>query len=138
MIARYLDVGRLDMKNSFSGPLSDNNPAIIRYFYGTDELSGDAKSALGELCKSTGNLAQKIVVSGFGGNDSYYGQMLSWLQTRNITEYLGDTCGIQMENLIFQYAQPGEPGTVEVRLAKEGEDGPPMAAPPISGNIEPY
>jgi outer membrane protein OmpA-like peptidoglycan-associated protein/opacity protein-like surface antigen len=89
------------------------------------DLSKDAESALTTFGESLRNSPScKVVVTGYG-EPSKAGQQLSWDRVNSVINFLVDKQGISANRFIFRHGQTGgDPNTVDVRAAGEGEDGP--------------
>jgi outer membrane protein OmpA-like peptidoglycan-associated protein len=88
-------------------------------------LSNDAKSLLASVASRLRNNPEcKVVVVGYC-NSTKQEQQLSWDRVNAVINYLIEKEGISGDRFIFQYGQEGgDCGTVDLRAAGEGEEGP--------------
>lgn len=76
------------------------------------------------------NPQQRMVITG-NGNHSYVSQQRSWDYVYSIIEYVLGNSSIKREQFIFQYGRNGPYRTVDIRKARNGEDGPSNLPPPF-------
>ena len=88
-------------------------------------LSNDAKSLLASAASRIRNNPEcKVVVVGYC-NSTKQEQQLSWDRVNAVINYLVEKEGISSDRMIFQYGQEGgDCGTVDLRAAATGEEGP--------------
>jgi len=88
-------------------------------------LSKDAQSLLASVgARMRNNPECKVVVVGYC-NSTKQEQQLSWDRVNAVINYLVEKEGISGDRFIFQYGQEGgDCGTVDLRGAAEGEEGP--------------
>jgi outer membrane protein OmpA-like peptidoglycan-associated protein len=88
-------------------------------------LSNDAKSLLASTASRLRNNPEcKVVVVGYC-NSTKQEQQLSWDRVNAVINYLVEKEGISGDRFIFQYGQEGgDCGTVDMRGAAAGEEGP--------------
>jgi len=88
-------------------------------------LSNDAKSLLASAASRIRNNPEcKVVVVGYC-NSTKQEQQLSWDRVNAVINYLVEKEGISSDRFIFQYGQEGgDCGTVDLRAAAAGEEGP--------------
>ncbi len=91
----------------------------------TVSLSTDAKSLLASVASRLRNNPEcKVVVVGYC-NSTKQEQQLSWDRVNSVINYLVEKEGISADRFIFQYGQEGgDCGTVDLRAAAAGEQGP--------------
>jgi hypothetical protein len=64
------------------------------------------------------------VVTGYG-EPSKASQQLSWDRVNAIINHMVDKQGISIDRFVFRFGQAeGDPNTVDLRAAAEGEEGP--------------
>jgi OmpA-OmpF porin, OOP family len=88
-------------------------------------LSNDAKSLLASIASRMRNNPEcKVVIVGYC-NSTKQEQQLSWDRVNAVENYLVEKEGISNDRFIFQYGQEGgDCGTVDLRGAATGEEGP--------------
>ena len=88
-------------------------------------LSKDAQSLLASIASRLRNNPEcKVVVVGYC-NSTKQEQQLSWDRVNAVINYLIEKEGISGDRFIFQYGQEGgDCGTVDLRAAAAGEEGP--------------
>lgn len=91
----------------------------------TVRISKDAEAVLATVAdRMRNNPNCKIVVSGYG-EPSKSSQQLSWDRVNAVINYMVDKQGISSDRFIFRYGQTeGDPNTVDLRAAGEGDEGP--------------
>jgi outer membrane protein OmpA-like peptidoglycan-associated protein len=88
-------------------------------------VSKDAQAVLASVAdKLRNNPTCKIVVTGYG-EPSKSSQQLSWDRVNAVINHMVDKQGISADRFIWRYGQSeGDPNTVDLRAAAEGEEGP--------------
>jgi outer membrane protein OmpA-like peptidoglycan-associated protein len=88
-------------------------------------VSKDAEAVLATVAdRMRNNPSCKIVVSGYG-EPSKASQQLSWDRVNAVINYMVDKQGISIDRFVFRFGQSeGDPNTVDLRAASEGEEGP--------------
>jgi outer membrane protein OmpA-like peptidoglycan-associated protein len=88
-------------------------------------VSKDAQAVLAQVAdKLRNNPTCKIVVTGYG-EPSKSSQQLSWDRVNAVINHMFDKQGISADRFIWRYGQSeGDPNTVDLRAAAEGEEGP--------------
>jgi outer membrane protein OmpA-like peptidoglycan-associated protein len=88
-------------------------------------ISKDAEAVLATVAdRMRNNPNCKVVVSGYG-EPSKASQQLSWDRVNAVINYMVDKQGISSDRFIFKYGQTeGDPNTVDLRAAAEGDEGP--------------
>lgn len=94
-------------------------------------VSKDAEPVLASIAgRLRNNPACKVVVTGYGeANKS--SQQLSWDRVNAVINYMVEKQGISADRFIWKYGQSeGDPNTVDIRGAAEGEEGPNVVPAP--------
>ena len=88
-------------------------------------ISKDAQAVLETVAGRMRNSPNcKVVVAGYG-EPSKASQQLSWDRVNAVINYLVDKQGISIDRFVFRFGQTeGDPNTVDLRAATEGEEGP--------------
>ena len=88
-------------------------------------VSKDAEAVLATVAdRMRNNPSCKMVVSGYG-EPSKASQQLSWDRVNAVINYMVDKQGISIDRFVFRFGQSeGDPNTVDLRAASEGEEGP--------------
>lgn len=88
-------------------------------------VSKDAQAVLATVAdRMRNNPNCKVVVSGYG-EPSKASQQLSWDRVNAVINYMVDKQGISIDRFVFRFGQTeGDPNTVDLRAASEGEQGP--------------
>ena len=91
----------------------------------TAAVSKDAQAVLATVAdRMRNNPNCKVVVSGYG-EPSKASQQLSWDRVNAVINYMVDKQGISIDRFVFRFGQTeGDPNTVDLRAASEGEQGP--------------
>lgn len=91
----------------------------------SSKISKDAEAVLTTVAERMRNNPKcKVVVSGYG-EPSKSSQQLSWDRVNSIINYMVDKQGISADRFIFKYGlTEGDPNTVDLRAAGEGDEGP--------------
>ena len=93
-----------------------------------DEISNIQINNLIHFMQSHPN--QRIILSG-NGSSSYVGQQRSWDYVQFLVDYVLENSTISREQFIIQYGRNGEYRTVNIRLARNGEEGTNNLPPPM-------
>jgi outer membrane protein OmpA-like peptidoglycan-associated protein len=88
-------------------------------------VSKDAEAVLATVAdRMRNNPTCKVVVTGYG-EPSKASQQLSWDRVNAIINHMVDKQGISIDRFVFRFGQAeGDPNTVDLRAAAEGEEGP--------------
>jgi outer membrane protein OmpA-like peptidoglycan-associated protein len=88
-------------------------------------ISKDAEAVLATVAdRMRNNPTCKVVVTGYG-EPSKASQQLSWDRVNAIINHMVDKQGISIDRFVFRFGQAeGDPNTVDLRAAAEGEEGP--------------
>ncbi len=88
-------------------------------------ISKDAEAVLATVAdKLRNNPTCKVVVTGYG-EPSKSSQQLSWDRVNAVINYMVDKQGISSDRFVFRFGQTeGDPNTVDIRAATEGDEGP--------------
>lgn len=89
------------------------------------KISKDAEAVLTTVAdRMRNNPKCRVVVVGYG-EPSKSSQQLSWDRVNAVINYMVDKQGISSDRFIFKYGQTeGDPNTVDLRAAGEGDEGP--------------
>jgi outer membrane protein OmpA-like peptidoglycan-associated protein len=88
-------------------------------------VSKDAEAVLATVAdRMRNNPTCKVVVTGYG-EPSKASQQLSWDRVNAVINHMVDKQGISIDRFVFRFGQAeGDPNTVDLRAAGEGEEGP--------------
>jgi outer membrane protein OmpA-like peptidoglycan-associated protein/opacity protein-like surface antigen len=88
-------------------------------------ISKDAEAVLATVAdRMRNNPTCKVVVTGYG-EPNKSSQQLSWDRVNAVINHMVDKQGISIDRFIFRFGQAeGDPNTVDLRAAGEGEEGP--------------
>jgi outer membrane protein OmpA-like peptidoglycan-associated protein len=88
-------------------------------------VTKDGQAVLASVAdKLRNNPTCKVVVTGYG-EPSKSSQQLSWDRVNGVINHMVDKQGISSDRFIWRYGQSeGDPNTVDLRSAAEGEEGP--------------
>jgi outer membrane protein OmpA-like peptidoglycan-associated protein/opacity protein-like surface antigen len=91
----------------------------------TAKISKDGEAVLATVAdRMRNNPNCKVVVIGYG-EPSKSSQQLSWDRVNAVINYMVDKQGISSDRFVFRYGQTeGDPNTVDLRAAGEGDEGP--------------
>jgi outer membrane protein OmpA-like peptidoglycan-associated protein len=91
----------------------------------TAAISKDAEAVLATVAdRMRNNPTCKVVVTGYG-EPSKASQQLSWDRVNAVINHMVDKQGISIDRFVFRFGQSeGDPNTVDLRAASEGEEGP--------------
>jgi outer membrane protein OmpA-like peptidoglycan-associated protein/opacity protein-like surface antigen len=91
----------------------------------TAAISKDAEAVLATVAdRMRNNPTCKVVVTGYG-EPNKSSQQLSWDRVNAVINHMVDKQGISIDRFIFRFGQAeGDPNTVDLRAAGEGEEGP--------------
>ncbi|WP_336516891.1 OmpA family protein [Pollutibacter soli] len=91
----------------------------------SSKISKDAEAVLATVAERMRNNPKcKVVVSGYG-EPSKSSQQLSWDRVNSIINFMVDKQGISSDRFVFKYGlTEGDPNTVDLRAAGEGDEGP--------------
>ena len=97
----------------------------VSFSKGASSISKDAQAVLASVAgKLRNNPSCKVVVTGYG-EASKSSQQLSWDRVNAVINFLVEKQGISSDRFIWKYGQTeGDPNTVDLRSAADGEEGP--------------